>query len=226
MKILVVIPTQEELEFFLQACRSQGYQTQDITIGKLIITCFPALGVAVAYGGLGKTQFAVQTQHLIDMARWDLVICAGAAGALVNSLSVGDVVIATESVEHDIRNRFGQPILPRFGGAEKVLGICRQAFQTESLLHVHFGPIASGDEDVVDSERREAIQIQTGAFAVAWEGAGGARAAQFSGVPFLEIRGVTDSANSTAACDYDLNLKKAMHNVAHVVVSLARWVVA
>jgi len=29
------------------------------------ITCFPELGLAVAAGGLGKTQFAVQTQYFI-----------------------------------------------------------------------------------------------------------------------------------------------------------------
>jgi len=170
MKILAIIPTQTELDFFLQACRSRGYRAQATRIGKLTTTCFPALEMAVAHGGLGKTQFAVQTQHLIDMAHWDLVICAGAAGALVNDLSIGDVVIATESVEHDIKNKFGRPLLPRFDGAENILKLCRQTLQSELAFHVHFGPIASGDEDVVESERRESIQMQTGALAVAWEG--------------------------------------------------------
>src|SRR6266478_4000180 len=49
-----------------------------------------------------------------------LVICAGAAGALVNGLSIGDVVVATETVEHDIRNKFGLPLLPRFGSAKAI----------------------------------------------------------------------------------------------------------
>ncbi len=223
MKILTVIPTKGELDLFLRACRSQGFQAQSSMIGRLPITCFPALELSVACGGLGKTQFAVQTQYLIDMADWDLVICAGAAGALVSDLSAGDVVVGTESVEHDIRNRFGKPLIPRFAGAENVLGTVRQILQTESNLHVHFGPIASGDEDVVDGKRRETIRIRTGALAVAWEGAGGARAAFFSGVPYIEIRGVTDRANSIAAFDFILNLKKAMRNVAHVIVFLARW---
>ena len=219
MKILVVIPTQTELDFFLQACHSRGYQAQAIRIGNLTTTCFPELEMVVAEGGLGKTQFALQTQHLIDMAHWDLVICTGAAGALVNDLSIGNVVIATESVEHDIKNKFGKPLLPRFNGAENILELCRQTLQSGPAFHVHFGPIASGDEDVVESERREAIRKQTGALALAWEGAGGARAAQFSGVPYIEIRGVTDSANSTAALDFELNVKKAMQNVAHIIMS-------
>jgi adenosylhomocysteine nucleosidase len=221
MKILVIIPTKIEFGFFLQACRSSGYQAQTTKIGRLKATCFPTLDLTVAQGGLGKTQFAVQTQHLIDMAQWDLVICAGAAGALVNDLSKGDIVIATQSVEHDIKNKFGKPLLPRFDGAKNILELCRQSIPSEPGFHVHYGPIASGDEDVVERERRESIQKQTGAIVVAWEGAGGARAAQFNGVPYIEIRGVTDSANGIAAIDFMINLKKTMRNVAHVVLSLA-----
>jgi adenosylhomocysteine nucleosidase len=223
MKILTVIPTQEECDSFVQACLEQGYQAQALVMGKLSITYFPVLEMAVAHGGLGKAQFAVQTQHLIDAGNWGVVICAGAAGALASGLSVGDVVIATETVEHDIRNKFGKPLLPRFSSSERVLGYCRQALQADPTLKVHYGPIASGDEDVMDVERRAAIHQLTEALAVAWEGAGGARASQFSGVPFIEIRGVTDGADNTAARDFHLNVRRALKSVAQVVIALARW---
>ena len=223
MKTLIVIPTHEELSCFLQACFALGCQAEMVTTGRLSTTYFPKLEMAVANGGLGKAQFAVQTQHLVDMAHWDVVICAGAAGALVDHLSVGDVVIATETVEHDIRNRFGKPLLPRFGGSKKALENCRKALQPPLGFQIYFGPIASGDEDVVDRERRKAIHAQTGAVVVAWEGAGGARACQFSGTPYLEIRGVTDSANSTAAQDFESNLTKAMQSVAQAVISSVHW---
>jgi adenosylhomocysteine nucleosidase len=223
VKILTIIPTKEELNCFLQACLEQAYQAEIVATGRLSTTYFPKLEMAVAYGGLGKAQFAVQTQHLIDVAHWDLVICAGAAGALVDNLSVGDVVIATETIEHDIRNRFGKPLLPRFSGSEKDLENCRRALQTPLGFQIHFGPIASGDEDIVDRERRRAIHVQTGALLVAWEGAAGARACQFSGAAYLEIRGVTDSANSAAALDFQSNLEKAMQSVAQTVISLAQW---
>jgi adenosylhomocysteine nucleosidase len=220
MKILTVIPTQAELGLFLQACRGLGYQAEATTTGKLPTAYFPLLEMVVARGGLGKVQFAVQTQHLIDSAHWDLVVCAGAAGALADGLAVGDVVIATETVEHDIRNLFGVPHLPRFSGPKKLLEHCRLAFQTAPGCRVHFGPIASGDEDVADPKRREALRKKTGALAVGWEGAGGARACHFSGVPFMEIRGVSDSADSLAALAFVLNLKRTMKSVAWVVTSL------
>jgi adenosylhomocysteine nucleosidase len=222
MKILIIIPTQRELDCFLEACLEQGYQAETALTGKLLITHFPALEIAVAFGGLGKTQFAVQTQHLIDMAHWDWVICAGAAGALVDSLSIGDVVIATETVEHDIHNRFGKPLLPRFGGSETLLEHCYQAIPATGTFKVHFGSVASGDEDVVETDRRKAVHLQTGAVVVAWEGAGGARACQFSDVPYIEVRGVSDSADRKAALDFEKNLPLVMRNVATVILSWAR----
>jgi adenosylhomocysteine nucleosidase len=223
MKMLTVIPTPPERDLFLQGCHDLGHLAEAGALGKLATAHFPLLNLTVAVGGLGKAQFAVQTQYLIDAASWDLVICAGAAGALAEDLRVGEVVIATETVEHDIRNLFGLPHLPRFSSSKEILERCRQVFRAMPDGGVHFGPIASGDEDVADSKRRKAVRAKTGALAVAWEGAGGARACQFSGVPFIEIRGVSDSANSLAAVACLLNLKRTMKRVAWAVTTLARW---
>ena len=81
--------------------------------------------------------------------------------------------------------------------------------------------VASGDEDVVDDERRRTLHQSTGALVVAWEGAGGARACAFSNVPLVEIRGVTDTANQNAPSDFETNLEVAMNNIATLITS---WV--
>jgi len=223
MNILTVIPTPPEIRLLLQACSDQGVRTETIAAGKVTLHHLPDYDLAIAAGGLGKAQFALQTQHLIDMGSWRLVICAGAAGALDSRLNIGDVVIATETVEHDIYNRIGPPLLPRFPTSSALLEYCRQVVKNQPDYRVHYGPIASGDEDVVDGQRRTAIQQLTGALAVAWEGAGGARASQFSGIPFVEIRGLTDGADEQATNDYRVNLKSAMSNVAQVVLALSDW---
>ena len=223
MKILVVIPLQEETDPFLKSCAEWRVQAEDSMIGRLPVVLFPDLGITLAPGGLGKVQFGVQTQHLLDACPdWDLVICAGAAGGLVDELSVGDVVVATETVEHDISNKFGEPLLPRFACAETAIDGLKRVLLPPDSFEVRFGPIASGDEDVVDAERKEYLHQLTGALAVAWEGAGGARACRFSNVPFIEIRGVTDSANENAASDYLVNLETAMKNVATFIVTWVR----
>ena len=83
-------------------------------------------------------------------------------------------------------------------------------------------PVASGDEDIVDDQRRATLQLATCALAVAWEGAGGARACGFSGVPFLEVRGITDNADDAGVADFKANVAVAMRNIATVVGLLAR----
>jgi adenosylhomocysteine nucleosidase len=125
-----------------------------------------------------------------------------------------DVVVATETVEHDIRNQFGEPLLPRFRGDAAAVAELRSPAALCPSFQVHVGPVASGDEDVADSDRRKMVHARTGALAVAWEGAGGARACRFSGLPFVEIRGITDRADSEAALDFRGNLRGAMGNLA------------
>ena len=177
MEILVVIPTEREFDLFLASCKAYALHVENLTIGKLPVVQIPDLGITLSHGGLGKTQFAVQTQHLLDAySGWNLVICLGTAGALIKGLSVGDIVVATETVEHDIYNKCGNPLLPKFSGAETILAELQSLSSDNNSFQVHFASVASGDEDVVDIDRRKAIHKLTGAFAVAWEGAGGARA--------------------------------------------------
>ena len=225
MKTLIITPLQEEFDFLLHGCIRRGFQPEEAVVGKLPVVQLPELAITLALGGLGKAQFAVQSQHLLDVdPDWDLVICTGAGGALVDHLSVGDVVVATETVEHDIYNNFGSPIVPRFDSASTALASFKQAAQAIDTFKVHFAPVASGDEDVVDSERRNTIRQLTGAYVVAWEGAGGARACKFSGVPFIEIRGVTDGADGNAAASFETNLAHLMDNIAALLIAWANQV--
>jgi adenosylhomocysteine nucleosidase len=224
MNILIVTPLPKELEFFLQPCLQRGLHAEHTALGRLPIVQLPDLGLTLVRGGAGKAQFAVHTQHLLDQrADWDLVVCAGAAGALAEGVAVGDVVVATTTVEHDYRNRFTVRPPPRFEGAAAALGDLRRAAPAGATFGVHFGTVASGDEDVIEDERKAAIFAATGALAVAWEGAGGARACAFSGVPYLEVRGVTDGADHTAPADFEANLGLAMGNVAELIMAWIGW---
>lgn len=217
MTLLALIPTARERESLIAACDAAGAMSSATVVGPLTLTSFPALNLVVAPGGVGKAQFAVHTQYLLTRHPWALVVCAGAAGALVDTLRIGDVVVGSETVEHDIVSRFGPPLLPRFPGAPAVLTHCAEELRHRCDPWLQIGPIASGDEDVVDTERRASIRARTGALAAAWEGAGGARACAFSGVPFLEVRGITDSADAQAAASFRLNTPPVMARVAEVL---------
>jgi adenosylhomocysteine nucleosidase len=178
----------------------------------------PDWRAVVALGGHGKTQFAVQAQYFVDLFRSvELVICAGAAGSLAPELSVGDVVVGTETVEHDYRLLFATRPLPRFPGHGPTIEALRRSANAISGFNVAFDVIASGDEDVVATARARAIRDQTGAACVAWEGSGAARVACFNGIGSLEIRAVTDAADKEAPQLFDQNLPIAMANLANLI---------
>jgi len=71
----------------------------------------------------------------------------------------------------------------------------------------------------VTIERGRELREVTGALVAAWEGAGGAKACQFSKTPFLEIRGVTDTADHNAATDFKANLETAMGHIAALITT-------
>jgi adenosylhomocysteine nucleosidase len=87
--ILIVTPLKEEYNDLCHSLSALHLESHTERIGKLDVHCFPALNITLACGGHGKTQFGIQTQHLLDHARFDLVICAGAAGALARASGLG-----------------------------------------------------------------------------------------------------------------------------------------
>lgn len=170
----------------------------------------------LAVGGHGKVQFALSTQLLIQRLKPELVICAGGAGSLSPTLKPLDVVVAETTVEHDFNLHFISRPLPQFAAHQPTLEKIKRRFEA-GAFRLHFGALASGDEDIVDSARAAEIAKKTGAVAVAWEGAGGARACRLHNVPFLEIRAITDNADSATPESFHENLKSAMANVAEIL---------
>lgn len=215
--LLVLTPLPVEFKAIAKTFREFALTGEPSRVGSLDVLKYEHLVLAV--GGHGKTQFAVQTQHLIHhLPGLRAIICAGCAGALVGDVALNDVVVAEQTLEHDFRLRFVQRPAPLFKGDAKLLEHLR-AYQSKDF-GLRFGIVASGDEDIVDAQRGEDLRRETGALAVAWEGAGGARACAFSGVPYLEVRGITDTADHRAMADFKSNLESAMRNVARTILAL------
>ncbi|HEY5731129.1 MAG TPA: 5'-methylthioadenosine/S-adenosylhomocysteine nucleosidase [Anaerolineales bacterium] len=218
--ILIVTPLQEEYNYFYDSLSTLGLDSQPDKVSKLDVYRFLALNLTLARGGHGKTQFGIQTQYLLDQAQFDLVICAGAAGTLAPQVNVGDLIVATSTLEHDYNLKFAKRPNPQFAGDAKSISQIQALNLTEANFQVHYGIMASGDEDVIEVERGRELRELHNALAVAWEGVGGARACAFSEVPYLELRGATDTADHNAPVVFDVNLKIVMKNIAFL---LYRW---
>jgi nucleoside phosphorylase len=217
---LVVVPQAEESAPLLAALRRLGYDGPTHLVGCLDVACLEALEFGVAVGGHGKVQLAVQTQHLLDLLPTvQTVVCAGGAGSLTAAAEWGDVVVGSCSIEHDYRLRFvAEPLPVHTADPSVVQEILAVTSDWPGGFSILSGPIASGDEDIVDLERARELHSETGALCVAWEGAGAARAAAFSRRRFVELRVITDSCDAAAAADFHASLEEVVPHLAEVLV--------
>ena len=216
MTILALIPTISEFAALRESFNLMGVKGTPTKIGKLTGTSYRCGRVIVMEGGLGKTQFAIHTYYALEnIPDPSIVFCVGSAGGLTKDLIVGDVVVATETIEHDFKWGLFSGPLPKFPGDEQTINRIKRSCSFNSLpFSIKFGKIASGDESIVSTERAKEVRSTTGAIAAAWEGSGGARTCDFLKVPFIEVRGISDMANESAPSVFLENIPKTMTNLA------------
>ena len=216
MTVLALVPTSRELDALKASFDDMGVSGKPITIGRLMGISYREGRVVVTEGGLGKAQFAIHTHHSLEAIRdVSVALCLGSAGGLTKDLKIGDVVVATETVEHDFNRKLIPGPLPEFGGDTRFISAIRDNRSFESLpFSIEFGRVASGDEAIVTTARANQLIDTTGAIAAAWEGAGGARACKFAGVPFIEVRGISDMADEEAESAFFENIPATMKNLA------------
>ena len=79
-----------------------------------MVFCRGTLGgkdVVIVRSGIGKVNAAVCTQILVDRFSVDRLINTGIAGSLDAQIDIGDIVISTEAVQHDVdATIFGDPV--------------------------------------------------------------------------------------------------------------------
>ena len=115
-----MIPQRQELSALIDAIRSFGQPLEPLRIGRLEAFSAPGLDAILAIAGHGKTQFAVQTQYLIDRcSELRLVLCAGAAGYLLKNTPPARLLDALREVAAG-----GAPMSPEV--ARRVLRLFRE----------------------------------------------------------------------------------------------------
>lgn len=223
---LILTPLSLEFKALEKGFELLSSQKTHEKAGNLSVLHFPDLGIRLSQGGHGKTQFAIQSQFLVQhyslkqSEKIEALICAGCAGSLNAKLNPLDVIVGTKTIEHDFNLQFVKRPLPEFSGSAEFINQL-MAFKNPDFK-LHFGPIASGDEDILSSSRAEQLRNLTGAAAVAWEGAGGGRVAKFNQLPYLEVRGITDRADTSAIEDFSKSLEASLKNVVQVLLFLTQ----
>lgn len=222
-QLLILCPLKLELNYLLNAFSRDSIHFEQNSLSNVNVYKNNLQNLILAKGGHGKVQFGLQTQRLLHLIPSTThVLCVGAAGGLAENLKTGDLVIGETTIEHDYLEKFNPNSNPPTFKAHSDLLEKVANFSPPKSFKVHVGTIASGDEDIVDAKRADELKEKTQALAVAWEGAGGARACKLHSIPFLEIRGITDNARDNVADAFTKNLNPCMQNIAQLIIHLSR----
>lgn len=175
--------------------------------------------VALVLCGCGKVNAALSATLLAGHARVARILVTGVSGALAVHLKVGDIVIGTSFVQHDMDAR---PLFPLHeipfegfsvidvdpqlrlllaGGARKMLAAKKPPGLERA--EVFEGLVVSGDQFLSSNEARShVLETLPNACCVDMESAAVAQICRASGLPLGVLRIISDSADGSAHIDF------------------------
>ena len=166
--------------------------------------------VVVVRSGVGKVNAAVCTQILIDLFEVDAVINTGIAGSLNPAIDIGDIVISTDVLHHDMDAvNFGYPLgqIPQMD----VFSFPADEFR---------GRVVSGDQFVADKAVKDRIVENFQGYCTEMEGAAIAQTSYLNQIPFIIVRAISDKADDSATMDYPTFEKKAVEHSVRLIEGL------
>lgn len=213
----------------LDEVRIERYAGREFHVGR-----WHGREVVLALSRIGKVAAATTAAALIERFGVSRIVFTGVAGGLHPSVRVGDTVVGTEFVQHDMD---ASPIFPRhevplYGrsrfpadaqltrwlaqAAQAVLddaalidAATRQRFGLLQPQRLHHGLIASGDRFVSGAAESSALRASLpDAMAVEMEAAAVAQVCFDHGVPFAAVRNISDRADDTAHVDFDAYIQE------------------
>lgn len=177
--------------------------------------------VVIVVSGIGKVNAAICTQILVDDFKVDYVINTGIAGSLNAAIDIGDIVISSDVLHHDMdATNFGYPLgqVPRmdtlsFPADKHLIEVAKNACaKAVPEIGTHVGRIVSGDQFISDKATKERITKNFNGFCTEMEGASIAHTAYLNKVPFVILRAISDKADDSASVDYPTFEKQAIAN--------------
>lgn len=164
--------------------------------------------VLITEGGIGKVNAAMTTAALIA-AGASQVIFTGVAGGVHPELRVGDIVVSTDCLQHDVDVTalgYELGVVPgealSWAADAALRDLALEAARELEGIRVVEGRIASGDQFVASRAKVQWLWETFGAACAEMEGAAVAQVCAKHGVPFVVIRSVSDTADHDAQVDY------------------------
>lgn len=183
----------------------------------------------VVRSGIGKVNAGICTQILSDLFKVDMVINTGIAGSLDAAIDIGDIVLSTDALQHDMDAvAFGyEPgVIPRmetsiFPADTRLAALAKTACEkVNPEIHVFTGRVVSGDQFIADDAKKDYLVSQFHPMCTEMEGAAIAQAAYLNNIPYLIIRAISDKADGSAHMDYPAFEAAAITHTVKLVLEL------
>lgn len=183
--------------------------------------------VVIAICGVGKVFAAICAQTMILDFKPSLIINTGVAGAVSPLLNCGDITVAESVVQHDMdTSPLGDPV-----GLVSGINVINFNCQKETLEKIvkiskklgHktlSGVVASGDQFVASSDKKDFLQNNFNAVACDMEAGAIGHTCFVNNTDFCIIRAISDSADGTAHLDYPTFSRQAANNAANILIEL------
>lgn len=185
--------------------------------------------------GVGKVNAARCAQSLIDRYAPDYLINTGIAGGIGEGLSVADVVIGTELVQHDfdvtafgrVRGSLyadGDPEHPTVFRSDARLAEAFRKVAGHLIApeRIKAGRIVTGDQFIAANDKKRELASEFHALAAEMEGCAIAQTAAAANVPFIVIRAISDLADGTSPQSYGEFEQQAADLSAAVLAEMIR----
>ena len=188
----------------------------------------------------GKVNAAIAAQQLIDHFGVNAIFNMGSSGALAPELEVGDLVIATEAVQHDFDiTSWGLKPGELIFDAVTAKDTGRLEFRTQQVFNsdpklsqltldsahqieltklnghspkIYTGRILSGDQFIDRSEKAKQLWDTFNGLCTDMEAAAISHTCSINNIPFLCIRAISDKADHTATVSFTDFLAEATAN--------------
>jgi len=165
--------------------------------------------LVIAYSKIGKVFASLTATILLEKFSCDTLLFSGVAGAISPDLNIGDLIIADGLCQHDLDIvAFGHPYgyVPEgevcISTDVTLRNIAKEVAKKRNLT-LKEGIIATGDQFVANSERKDWILNTFNADALEMEGASVAVICNALDVPCFILRAISDTANDDAGVDFD-----------------------
>ena len=199
---------QEEIELLLE--QMDNKQTEIHAGISYHRGVFRGKKVVLTRSGVGKVNAAVCTQILIDKFGADAVLFTGVAGAVDPDLNIGDIVISSSSLQHDIdvtalgfpRGTIPYQDISEYKADEKLVALAEEAGRSLYPGRCKVGKILSGDQFIADREVVKTLHEQFEGACTEMEGASVAQVCFMNGIPHVIIRSMSDKADGSAHVNF------------------------